>query len=444
MRIIFSAVFFFILFIISKPSDSFSQNFRKEPQKDIQSDTVGFKSPDSVIVKVKEIDSVSVVKKKMYSIKKDSLINKEKHPQDNKGKGGFYFVSGNKKSDYRILGSIRIFGSYDINGLRGGTSFSLSDIPVGDSRNTENTFFMTANISRIGIETNHYTSIGKIFMKLESDFNGSSSLFRIRHAFGQSENFLAGQTWTVFSDVESLPNTVDLEGPPTAVSLRTVQIRYYKDFKNKFYFKASFEAPRVSINVPDSLNLEPVSQKFPDVAVSLRKKFKGFDISAAGVLKSITVRDLTGELGSLTGWGGLLSGKFKLFSNFSFSYQGVIGSGISSYLNISDNNTNDVLLNTQDGKYELTESLGGYVSLSRKLLRGLIDLNIVYGQLSYKMKDYFSDDAFEFGQYFAFNAFLITKEEFKLGFEYTYGFKRTKSKQSANANRLAFTFYYDF
>lgn len=81
-----------------------------------------------------------------------------------------------------------MFGSNDFNGLSGGTGFSIGDIPI-DTGNlvSENTFFLTANISRVGIEVTKKMGFGNVFARIETDFNGSGQNFRIRHAYGQTD-----------------------------------------------------------------------------------------------------------------------------------------------------------------------------------------------------------------------------------------------------------------
>lgn len=435
---------FIILFIFTE--NIYPQNFQKNPMPDsVVTSITDLTNSDSVKVKFQENDSLKKKSGTKKIVKSDTLFKKDDHPQDISKGDGYYIYSKNRNAVLRIYGSIRAFGSYDFDGLSGGTSFAISNIPVGPNKNDQSTFFMTANITRFGFESRKKFGFGNVFMKIETDFNGNNSTqFRIRHAFGQAVFLLAGQTWTVFSDVESIPNTVDLDGPPTAVTLRTVQLRYYNDFTKSLHFKASIEAPRVSFSTPDSVTTEQVSQNFPDIAVNLKKDFKNFEVSAASVFKSIKVKEISGSVGALKGGGIFIGGKSLITKGLTFYFQALYGKGISSYLNISNNSATDVVLNDQTGNYVLTTSYGGFAALSQKLFKGHLDLNAIYGQINYKYQDYYPGSTFKSGQYFAFNAFFLTRAEFKLGIEYTYGFKRSMNNESGNANRAAFTFYYDF
>lgn len=97
-------------------------------------------------------------------------------------------------------------------------------------------FYATARTSRIGFETATPTASGTLTTKVEGDFNApnqfqgelatNSTIFRLRHAYGQLGNVLIGQTWSNFSDLGSFPDTVDFNPPGTTALLRQPQIRY--------------------------------------------------------------------------------------------------------------------------------------------------------------------------------------------------------------------------
>lgn len=375
---------------------------------------------------------------------KDSVRSKDIHPQDSPENSGLIIVSKNKKLTMRFYGSARVYGSYDFNGLQGGTGFSISEIPVGEEVNNEKTFYMTANITRLGLEAKHKTIVGNTLIKVETDFNGTDNKFRIRHAYGQTSHFIIGQTWTNFSDIETLPLTVDVDGPPTAVTLRTVLIKYYLDFKPGWRFRASIESPSATIYVPDTISVEEVTQNYPALAANIKKDWKAVQIKSAGILNPISVRNISGERGSLLGKGVLLSINTNISESSSIKFQGIYGNGIASFLNLADNSAFDVILNPDNGEYELTTCYGGYLAYNLIVIKKYLDMDIVYGLVKLNMEDYFPDYLFNVGQYITVNGFIEFPEQCRLGLEYSYGYKRTKDGQSGKANRFAFTFYYDF
>ena len=375
---------------------------------------------------------------------KDSLSSRDIHPQDSPENSGLIIESKNKKLSMRFYGSARVYGSYDFNGLQGGTGFSISEIPVGDDVANEQTFYMTANITRLGLEVKHKTIVGNTLIRVETDFNGTDNKFRIRHAYGQTSHFIVGQTWTNFSDIETLPLTVDVDGPPTAVTLRTVLIKYYLDFKPGWRFRASIESPSATIYIPDTLTIEEVTQNYPALASNIKKDWKAVQIKTAGILNPISVRNLSGERAALLGRGLLLSINTNIGAGSSLKFQGIYGNGIASFLNLADNSAFDVVLNPISGKYQLTTCYGGYVAYNLNIIKKYFDMDIVYGLVKLNMEDYFPGYLFKAGEYITVNGFFEYPEAFRLGLEYSYGYKKTKDGSNGDANRFAFTFYYDF
>ena len=70
---------------------------------------------------------------KKTSLKDSTRI--DNHPQDASDSSGFFIESKSGNSNLRIYASIRLFGAFDFNGLKGGTSFSVNKIPVGSKKN---------------------------------------------------------------------------------------------------------------------------------------------------------------------------------------------------------------------------------------------------------------------------------------------------------------------
>jgi hypothetical protein len=368
----------------------------------------------------------------------------DRHPQDSPEERGFFLETKDKSSNLRIYSSIRLFGAYDFNGLKGGTAFSITEIPTGSEDKNESSFFMTANLTRFGLISNYQTEFGKVYMKMEADFASEGNHLRLRHAFGRSGFLLAGQTWTVFSDNKSTPNTVDIDGPPTGVAIRSVQIRAFKEFSDGWRLAGSIESPNIKIQIPDTVSLEPVSQVIPDFIVNGGKKFKFGHLQLAGVFRSISVREFSGELDFISGYGGLLSGRIDIFKNYSVMFQTLIGKGITSFLNVSQNSSIDVIFNPSTGSYELLTSYGGFMALIKQFPAVNIEASLIYGTLNILDEDYVPGNFFSFGQYLSVNAFWISKLGFRLGAEYNYGLSENMNSESGTANRFAFTFFYDF
>jgi hypothetical protein len=376
----------------------------------------------------------------------DSLDVEDIHPQDSPEHRGFIIRSDDNRSELRLRGSVRLHGVFDLNGLQNQNLFQVYDIPVGDANKTEPRFSMSANQTRIGIEALRWTTLGDAFMRIEGDFleeGNSGNLFRLRHAFGRINHFLGGLTWSTFGDVASLPQTVDLDGPPSSVSERTVQIRYFKDVTNDLRWAVSAESPKPDIETPDSLLLEPAFQSFPDLVGRVRKFGDWGHTQLAIIVRSISVKDENNNTEYLAGAGGLLSGKMILTPENEIFFQVVYGSAIARLVGGLTGRGLDVIYNPITGKFETITTMGGFLSFAHHWKENLSS-NLTIGVINIRNKDFQPDDAFSFSGYGSLNLFWQATLGSRLGLEYSYGRRQNKNGDSGDANRLAFIVYYDF
>ena len=87
--------------------------------------------------------------------------------------------------------------------------------------------------SRFGIKGSMPTGEGNTPLTFKFDFdlfgtgdNAGQTTFRLQNAYGEWGSLLAGQTDSLFMDIDVFPNTIDYWGPPGMVFYRNVQIRW--------------------------------------------------------------------------------------------------------------------------------------------------------------------------------------------------------------------------
>jgi hypothetical protein len=372
---------------------------------------------------------------------RDTSFIYDNHPQDVPSNKGFYIHSSDGKSYVKIYGSVRMNGAFDLNGLQTKQTFSTYDIPVGKI-NSEKRFFLSPYQSRIGLEVKSNTFLGKVNMKIESDFLGSGNSLRIRHAYGVLNNFLIGQTWSVFGDPAAIPVTVDMDGPNSSSSERTVQLRY--EYRNFIYKLAlAIESPNPDLSSLDSTELEPVFQSYPDVSAHLKIKRDWGHAQLAGIFRSITVRNIDNTSGVLFGYGGLLSSIVSLKKRNYLYYQFIVGKGISRYIQGLTGKGQDVIFDSKEKQNQLLTSYGGFISLEHKWNK-LLSSVITFGLLRVVNKDFQPDDAFKSSFYTSANVFFHIVEGSNLGVEYSLGTRINKNGESGKANRISFIGYLDF
>lgn len=350
------------------------------------------------------------------------------HPQDSPENKGFLITTRDGRSSLRIRGSICLSCAMDLNGLQTKSTFSTYDIPVGVENVEETRYVMAIDQTRLGCEAARETEVSRAFMRVEIDFMNSNSTPRLRHVYGSLRRFLVGQTWSVFSDVGSLPNTVDLDGPNGSAVERTVQIRYSHRLKSGMHYSVSIESPDPDFANPDSVQIEPSSQSFTGIAARFRKKIKAGHFQVAGILRSINTKDTSGQVSYLRGFGGLASGTFAIDERSEIRYQGFNGQAIAKYITGISRKGLDVIYKPEAGKFESLGEMGGFVSFGFKWQPQLYSF-FTGGAIKIFNKSYQPDDAMSYSYYFSGNMFWDTVAGTRTGVEYAYGRRVNKDGQ---------------
>jgi hypothetical protein len=375
----------------------------------------------------------------------DTARANDSHPQDSPIDRGFFLRTGDGRAELRIIGSVRLNGVVDFNGLQSAQGFNTYAIPVGDANVHEVRFQMGGSQTRLALEATKKGDLGEIFVKVEFDFLGPSDAPRLRHAYGTFYQFLFGQTWSTFDDPTSIPLTVDLDGPNSAVSTRTAQIRYMGTIDPTLTWDAAIESPSVEATIPDSVGQQPSFQSFPDVIGRVRLSETWGHLQLAAVLRSISVRNPSGELDALAGYGLLLSGRIFLGGSRpqGILYQIVGGKGISRFITALSGEGLDLVYNPLSGSVELTASGGGYISYAREWAPSLLSY-LTVGFIRIRNIDFFPDDAFRASQYVSGNLFWDPSPGMRIGVEYSWGRRVNRNGDYGDANRVSFIVRYDF
>lgn len=139
------------------------------------------------------------------------------------------FQAGDIQTD--IYGFARLNASYDIdedishaNGTRSG-DFSKVNTGAAEDNEVSGDFGADALQSRLGVRT---TLPNDVKVIVEGDFRTSTSTVRLRHAFGQYKNWLAGQTWSNHTSFSGATSVLEFDGVTGNAGLysRNAQVRY--------------------------------------------------------------------------------------------------------------------------------------------------------------------------------------------------------------------------
>ena len=325
--------------------------------------------------------------------------------------------------------------------------------------------------SRLGVKATVPTAKGDINTKFEFDMFGvgddaGQTTIRLRHAYGEFGQFLAGQTNSLFMDGDIFPNTVEYWGPTGMVFLRNPQIRW-TPVKGANNFAVAIENPSNDI---DSGQFREVAdfpgaqgdQEWPDLTGQFRHDADWGHAQIAGILRWVgteVIGDTAApgdpeDLGVVyddndTGWGINLTTAINVFERDAIRFGYVFGEGIASYMNDGgmDAGPNQGLL--PDG------SLPGGTKIEAVELTGL---SLYYDRwwsdqwsssagYSYTEVDNTAGqtgDTYEKGQYASANLLYYPVENVLVGAEVIWGELSVKDGRDNDATRIQITFKYNF
>jgi hypothetical protein len=224
-----------------------------------------------------------------------------------------------------------------------------SKIPTHDGQfGDDGQSIISARQSRFGIQGSTDVAGKPLYAKFEFDLYGTGddagqTTMRLRHFFGSWGPITAGQTNTLFMDIDTFPNTIDYWGPNGMVFLRNPQIRYTHK-SGGATFAIALEKPGNDIDPGQIRQLSPeiganirASEKIPDLTAQARYDSTWGHVQLAGLLRSVGY-DTFGTVDNKpknekTGWGLNGSASFKTTERDRLHLSVVYGEGIASYMN---------------------------------------------------------------------------------------------------------------
>jgi hypothetical protein len=231
-------------------------------------------------------------------------------------------------------------------------AFRPSKICFDDACGEDGQASISVKQSRFGVKGTMPTGEGSapLSFKFEFDLFGTGAdagqtTFRLRHAYGEWGQILAGQTNSLFMDIDVFPNTIDYWGPSGMVFYRNVQIRWTPYRTDNSHFALAIERPGNDID-PGNLRLIPGleglevnnDEELPDLTAQFRYGDEWGHFQLGGILRKIgyEVRASSAEAwteGSETGWGVNVGTVFNVLEKDAIRLQVVYGEGIASYMN---------------------------------------------------------------------------------------------------------------
>lgn len=318
---------------------------------------------------------------------------------------------------------------------------------------------ISARQSRLGVMMNFPTSNKTVYTKFEFDMFGvgddaGQTTIRLRHAYGQWGQWLAGQTNSLFMDVNIFPNVIDYWGPAGMVFLRNPQIRWTPISNDKKSFAVAIENPSNDIDTgilnrefdPDLVAGIQGVQKIPDFTAQYNAQQKWGHWQVAGILRQISFETANAPgndpSGSELGWGIDLTGNYKFNKNNDLLAGVVYGEGIATYMN-----DGGVDLapggNIADPDAESVPLLGISVYLNHSW-NDRFTSAFGFSQTSVDNTSLQDTDAFNTGQYASANLLYYPTKNVFIGGEALWGHREDNNGDSGDDFRTQISFHYNF
>jgi len=368
--------------------------------------------------------------------------------------------AGNFPGSIRIPGSdaaikfgarIRTAAVFTLDPLGTDDRFLTNSIPVGVPSTTgeDKRTNISARASRLNIEFRTPAGAQQVRAYFEGDFAGAGNAFRLRHAYAQYRGFIAGQTWSTFSDPWLDLEDLDFEGVSSENVIRQPQLRYWWTYRTTTRLAVGVETPSVSITGGTGVNL------FPDVvARAFTAGRHGGHVQLAGVLRQIRGESVPGDVRSVWAGGGSLSGVVAvpirtLTDRFIFQING--GTGIARYINdLQSLGGQDAVFDSTTGDLKALPVLGWFVGYEHrwKQWEQVQTMNlrstVLWSRVVVDNYDFQPPDAYHLTDRVAGNLVFSPSGRVDVGLEYIFGIRNNKDGQHASANQIQFVGLFRF
>jgi len=325
-----------------------------------------------------------------------------------------------------------------------------------------NSTFAGVRQSRFGVRSLTPTDYGDLKTTFEFEMFGTGvdqgqTTIRLRHAYGEFAQFIAGQTWSPFMDIGVFPNSLEYWGPTGMVFFRNVQLRYTPINDGKQTLMVAIERPGASGDAgvyADRVELQNIKPRFPlpDFSGAYKYEQKWGYVRAGGIVRRINWDDtLTNDnfalSGHATGWGINLSSNINAGKKDVIRLAYVFGEGVQNYMNdspvdigIKKNPSNPVTPIVGDAL-----PVKGLLIFVDHTWSSEVSTAVGYSRQDIKNSDGQAADAFKNGQYALGNVLYTPVSNVTIGGEFQWG-RRTNFSDGFHSDgvKVQFSFKYNF
>lgn len=299
-----------------------------------------------------------------------------------------------------------------------------------------NQFNVNAKGSQLSLDVRAPELPGSPRFYYQNDFFGSGGgelPFRVRQLYGQIYNVVLGQTFSVFEDPDAWPDTVDYEGPNSALFARRPLVRYMLPLNKKWQFNFGLEKPSSEVDTSIDPDAQQVNHA-PDGGLNVRwEDSKYGHVQLGAIFRDIGVKGPVVGNQNTFGWGVNLSSSLNVFDSDSLQTQVTYGHGLFRYFN-DDFFNNDAAFDSS-GDLTAIPAFGAMIGYTHKwtdYLRSTASYGYVHLDNQFSQ----APSAYHQTHYASLNLVWKARKRLSIGLEGLYGRKEEKSGADGDAFRL--------
>jgi hypothetical protein len=335
-----------------------------------------------------------------------------------------------------------------------------SKIPTTDGLyGSDGQAILSIKQSRFGVRGSAPAGSDTFEFKFEFDLFGTGvdagqTTMRVRHVYGSWGNWLAGQTNTLFMDIDIFPNVVDYWGPNGMVFVRTPQIRWTPIHRSDSTFAVAIEKPGNDIDVGQFSRFEDqglanfqANNEIPDITAQYRMVQGWGHLQIAGILRKLGLENNINPANIVkrddTGWGVDVTASIKVGEKDKVLLGFVTGAGIATFMNDGGVDMAPTTANpaTADAKAVDLTGISAYFDhywnskWSSSIGYSYDEVDNLNGQ---------NGSAFKKGDYFSANILHTPVDNILIGAELLWGKRTDFNGNSGDDSRIQFTLKYNF
>jgi len=320
--------------------------------------------------------------------------------------------------------------------------------------------------SRFGVKGTLPTDASNppINFKFEFDMFGTGvdagqTTIRLRHFYGEWGQLLAGQTHSLFMDIDVFPNVIDYWGPSGMVFFRLPQVRWTAWRTANDSVAVAIERPGNDVD-PGNIRLIQGFESFnvradqtvPDLTGQYRHDDTWGHFQIAGILRRVGFEYQVApgdpfQKGSQTGWGVDLTAGLKTIGKDQVLLSVVHGDGIASYMN---DGGMDIAPTTTPSATPLPTigseavPLTGVMAYYDHYWNSMFSSSIGYSYTQVDNTSLQDPSAFHKGEYASVNLLAYPADKVMVGVELMWGKRHNNIGVTGDDLRFQFSAKYNF